>query len=397
MRRLSVPVLAGLGFLLSCASPATDSPADFTAPPANAVANACATVDQLRLQINALFPVGGTRTEANNRLSAIAKLVKKPDAANAQVQMFRLVEYMLARYYAHGLIGDQAPATQTGVLTLMNGLYCLVGLPEPNLPGSSLGEDGVVAVVGPTTPATTVVTPSAQAGVDLPGASVPTTTVIAVFRLPDSPGPLNTPLDQYPAYYEFQVSPAVTFTSDVLVGACQVDNFTPPDYTRLKLGHNLGTTGFELLPRVTPAFLDCTSIASQSGPTIDGTCCLGGSTRTFSPFGAVDTLTIMDANSQREVRGAPNAPVGPSDLPSVQIKTPTGRPVPGITVTFSIPAGNEGSLTGAVQVTDANGIAKLGGWTLGAGVLPNNVIATGTPLLGSGIDGNGQGFNATFR
>lgn len=397
MRRLSVPVLAGLGFLLSCASPATDSPADFTAPPANAVANACATVDDLRLQINALFPAGGTRNEANNRLSAIAKLVKKPDAANAQVQMFRLVEYVLARYYAHGLIGDQSTTTQTGVLTLMNGLYCLVGLPAPNLPGSSLGEDGVVAVVGPTTPATTVVTPSAQAGVDLPGASVPTTTVIAVFRLPDSPGPLNTPLDQYPAFYEFQVSPAVTFTSDVLVGACQVDNFTPPDYTRLKLGHNLGSTGFELLPRVTPAFLDCTSIASQSGPTIDGTCCLGGSTRTFSPFGAVDTLTTMAANSFQAVKGPLNGPVGPSDLPSVQIKTPTGRPVPGITVTFSIPAGHEGSLTGAVQVTDANGIAKLGGWTLGGGVLPNSVIATGTPLLGSGIDGNGVSFTATFR
>lgn len=396
MRRLPLPALAGLGFLLSCAAPAADSPADFTAPPANAVANACPTVDGLRLQINALFPVGATRTEANNRLSAISKLVKKPDVANAQLQMFRLVEYMLAQYYAHALIGDQSPATQTGVLTLMNGLYCLVGLPAPNLPGSSLGEDGVVAVVGPTTPATTVVTPSAQAGVDLPGASVPTTTVIAVFRLPDSPGPLNTPLDQYPAFYEFQVSPAVTFTQDVLVGACQVDDFTPPDFSRLKLGHNLGTTGFELLPRATPAFLDCTSIASQSSPSIDGTCCLGGSTRTFSPFGAVDTLTAMDANSLRIISGAPNGPVGASDLPSVQIKTPTGRPVPGITVTFTIPAGNEGSLTGAVQVTDANGVARLGGWTLGPGILPNSVIATGTPFPGSGIDRNGLSFTATL-
>jgi len=45
-----------------------------------------------------------------------------------------------------------------------------------------------------------------------------------------------------------------------------------------------------------------------------------------------------------------------------------GHPVAGVTVTFSVTAGR-GTVTGATQVTDANGIATVGSWTLGtAGV-----------------------------
>lgn len=83
-------------------------------------------------------------------------------------------------------------------------------------------------------------------------------------------------------------------------------------------------------------------------------------------------------------------------LPAVQIITPSGRPVPGISITFSVPAGSEGSVSGATQVTDANGIARLGGWVLGPGALPNTVIATGTPIPGSGIARNGLSFTATL-
>jgi hypothetical protein len=77
------------------------------------------------------------------------------------------------------------------------------------------------------------------------------------------------------------------------------------------------------------------------------------------------------------------------------ITTPTGRPVPGVTVTFAVPAGSQGSITGAVQVTDASGAATLGGWTLGDGSLPNTVTATATPLVpGSGFANNPALFTA---
>ena len=54
-------------------------------------------------------------------------------------------------------------------------------------------------------------------------------------------------------------------------------------------------------------------------------------------------------------------------LPSVQITDQFGNPVPGITVTFSVTGGG-GSITGAAPVTDAQGVATVGSWTLGSGL-----------------------------
>ena len=396
MRPLALPALAGLALLLSCTGDAPAGPDGLALPRGSVVANSCTTIDALRLQVNALFPAGKLNREASTWITQIQKSVKQPDLPTAQAKMLSLVDYTIKSYYAHQLIGDQGATTQATVVSFIDNLYCYVGLTSPHIPIGALGDDGVVAVIGPTTPAQTVVTPSAQAGVDLPAAAAPATTVLAVFRLPDSPNPLNTALDQYPAYYEFQVSPVVSFTQDVVVGACQLGTFAPVDYGRLKLGHNLGGTGFELLPKATPAFLDCTGLASTGDVTADGTCCLGGTTKNFSPFGAVDTLTTMDAASFRSVPGTPNTPMPANLLPAVQIITPSGRPVPGISITFTVPAGSEGSVSGATQVTDANGIARVGGWVLGPGALPNTVIATGTPIPGSGISRNGLSCTATL-
>jgi alpha-tubulin suppressor-like RCC1 family protein len=51
--------------------------------------------------------------------------------------------------------------------------------------------------------------------------------------------------------------------------------------------------------------------------------------------------------------------------PAVQLTDPSGHPVAGVMVTFSVTAGG-GSITGAIQTTDVNGIATVGGWMLGA-------------------------------
>jgi adhesin/invasin len=75
-------------------------------------------------------------------------------------------------------------------------------------------------------------------------------------------------------------------------------------------------------------------------------------------------------------------------------------PVPGVTVTFSV-AGGGGSINGASAVTDANGVATVGSWTLGtvAGanalrasfgeLAPVNFMATGVAGAPSGIFVNG--------
>jgi hypothetical protein len=82
--------------------------------------------------------------------------------------------------------------------------------------------------------------------------------------------------------------------------------------------------------------------------------------------------------------------VAVATAPAVVVKDTFNNPVPGVTVTFSVPAGS-GSITGASQVTNASGIAKVGSWTLG-NVGTDSLTAT---VTGSGIAGNPISFTAT--
>ncbi len=413
--RLTVRALAtGLICLLGCSDQPNNQPTGPQAFSGPTTFITCPNPDQSRALLRALYPTGSALTTANGQITQIYKLAGSGKLADARSVMFTLLQTLLQDYFAGTLIGGQSASTQANVLSLVNGLYCVVGLPQPNLPLGVLGDDGAAAIVFPKSPTTLVRTGTQFAGVNVPGASVPTPTLITIQRLPDEPGPLLTPLDQYPAYYEFTSSPTVAFTSDVLVGVCQVATFTPPDYSRLKVGHNVGT-GVELLARTTAPFIDCSNLTGGLGfgfnrgwrelastlflPQVAeaataSTCCLGGTTKTFSPFGAVDTLATLDPAS-KTISSLANTQVDGFKLPRVVIVTPTGRPVPGVTVTFAVPAGNQGSITGAVQVTDATGAATLGGWTLGDGSLPNTVIATATPLIpGSGFANNPALFTA---
>ena len=62
-------------------------------------------------------------------------------------------------------------------------------------------------------------------------------------------------------------------------------------------------------------------------------------------------------------------------LPSVRVATATDRPVPGVRVSFAVRSGG-GAITGAEQVTDANGVARVGSWTLGSEPGVNTLTAT---------------------
>jgi len=61
--------------------------------------------------------------------------------------------------------------------------------------------------------------------------------------------------------------------------------------------------------------------------------------------------------------------------PAAQVTDLSGHPVAGVQVVFSVTAGG-GSITGATQVTDANGIATVGSWTLGPAAGVNELQAT---------------------
>jgi hypothetical protein len=426
MRSRWLPVLTGLLLVSACSDTDTPAPTAPEIPPAQLQIGpaGCPSSLQLRVQLTQLFIQPGQILIVNLKFTGIelAVLAKKPKLA--QDLMFGLVQYILERYNRGELRGGKSTDTQAKLVALIKGLYCFVGLPEPNLSALALGPDGAAVVVQPSaTETTTVVTGTKFAGVKIPPGAVSTPTLVTITRLPDFPGPLNTVLDQYPAFYEYTSSSTAPFGTDVVVGTCQVQDFAPPDYSRLVMGHNVGT-GVELLPRAAAPFLDCTGLLSMRDPANGwfryvsrgwhsleplaarlflpekayavalGTCCLGGSSKSFSPFGAVDPITRVSAVSPTSFTGLASSTVAASLLPSVKVVTPLGRPVPGLSVTFSVPAGSEGGITGATQTTNQDGVAVLGGWTLGSGAGPDQVIASVTPLPSTTVEGNPVSFSA---
>jgi hypothetical protein len=80
--------------------------------------------------------------------------------------------------------------------------------------------------------------------------------------------------------------------------------------------------------------------------------------------------------------------------PAVRVLDEAGDPVEGYDVTFAVTAG-AGSVSGAAQTTNADGIARVGAWTLGATPGTNTLEATAGALVGSPVaftaEGTGTG------
>lgn len=92
------------------------------------------------------------------------------------------------------------------------------------------------------------------------------------------------------------------------------------------------------------------------------------------------TAVASSAASFQKVSGdAQIATVGTAVpiAPSIKLLDANGNPVAGRDVTFAVVTGG-GTVTGATKVTDANGIATVGGWTLGSVSGPNSLSATTT-------------------
>ncbi len=60
--------------------------------------------------------------------------------------------------------------------------------------------------------------------------------------------------------------------------------------------------------------------------------------------------------------------------PAVTVTTSSGKPVPNVAVTFAVKSGG-GSVLGAAQTTNAEGVATVSSWTLGPTVGPNELTA----------------------
>ena len=421
MRRFAAGIaLASVVLVGACGEQADHSSLGLRSrPPLAADLAACPSAAGVDSQITALFS-GGNQTAALSRFANIVALLDSTppgeDTATAQQHTLDLIGFTLQKYAAGTLNGGASSTTQAQVVALVNGLLCFSGLPQTFTLGD-LGTDGAFAILTPSTPDTTVTTGNRHAGVQVDSGSVTQTVLLTITRLPDSPGPLLTQLDQYPVFYEFDVTPKVPFTLPVLVGVCQASSVSPPDPSRLRIAHNIApdTMGsIEILPFAPAPFLDCSSVSLRSSnplanfamagwravssffgprPLMAAASGIGGTVKTFSPFGAVDTLAVMTPNSPT----SQSWPVGGTvpAAPSVAVKTPQGNAISGLPVNFAVTAGG-GSLTGASTTTDASGVATVGSWTLGAAPGLNTVSATATPpQVGSGVAGSPLTFSAT--
>ena len=394
------------------------APAAFTALTPREIG---ALIEQVVAQAN------NERTTALTQLHQIVALVTPPtirmgapqlshlqlvDTAQARVLAIGLIQYIKGLYDAGALIGGQSAATQAACELLFNNILALVGLP-PTFGAGSLGNDGATGFIYPTTQDTVVETGTGWAGVAVPNGSVTEPTIVTIQRLPDFPGPLLTPLDQYPIYYTFHSTAGQPFLNDVEVGVCTASNAAPPDPSRLRVAHNVGTAAV-ITPLAPASFLDCTNapLAAAStrwgfdlartgrsvgrglmavllpqplmaAPMFKATGGVGGTVREFSPFGAVDTLGTMAAVGVAEFHGKINT-AATEGRPKVRVLSPTGRPMAGITVTFAVTQGGA-TIANGVTVTDANGYAQSGIFKMGPVKACSWAFATATMPAGSGI------------
>jgi len=94
--------------------------------------------------------------------------------------------------------------------------------------------------------------------------------------------------------------------------------------------------------------------------------------------GAAQTIAANGGTTFTGIAGQPLA----GALPSVKVTDAGGHPVAGVAITFAAATGN-GTLSGASQSTDQNGVATLGGWTLDATPGTNTVTASADGVTGT--------------
>lgn len=103
------------------------------------------------------------------------------------------------------------------------------------------------------------------------------------------------------------------------------------------------------------------------------TLALAGACGSDNGTGTDNTPATVVSNSATPANAVIASPVNPA--PSVLVKNASGAPLPNVRVTFVVTAG-DGQIAGASQLTDPNGVATVGGWTLGTTVGPQTVTAT---------------------
>jgi hypothetical protein len=261
-------------------------------------------VDPLVTATLSIFPDGGVGDSAASMAGLVAEDADRGDAAGAEQAAFQLTSLTLLELSGARLRPGVTPARLDEFITQV---FTAAGLPAPPLEASSFGPEGIVAVI----PADggTFTSANLRAGLSVPAGAVAKPVLLVADRLPDASvytpgkGPLPTSLDQWPLFYQFTLTPSVTFSADAIIGFCQVTEPGDPFYVsdavqaRLQLAHPdpANPAAIELLVRVDAPFLECDGVTANA---VRGAMSalarrpgIGGRVRKFSPFGAVDPFS----------------------------------------------------------------------------------------------------------
>jgi hypothetical protein len=412
---LSLVIAVGLS-AIACSEQPTETQQDSLAPqqPSFVTAASCLSASAINTQITTLFPAGPLRQSALSQFKSIPPKTNKPTGTAARDKVFAFIGFVLNNYYAGKLIGGLLGTTQTKVLDLIAAVDCYSGVAPQTIPPGALDPDGAAAVITPTSPLTTVETGTKHAGVQVPTGAVSQPVLVTITRLPDSPGPLLTSLDQFPLFYEFSVSPNVTFNLNVLGGICLRDNVE--NASALRLAHNVGTSfgQVEILPLAAAGFLDCSTLDNigslggtgwnhfawakalllpaelHASATTLLTTAVGGTMKKFSPFGAVDPGSNPGSFTPVSLT-VTSEPVGTTVTRTVHVASQDGTLIAHVPVTFST---TTGTLAGPEPVlTDASGNASVS-WTLpsepGVFTLTATVPAIDNPPTGTSAPPGGN-------
>jgi hypothetical protein len=412
-RSVLLSVLAGVTVLAAGCS--SDDPAASPMEPAAELAPDTEASLRLRCRDNGLIVVQLARIlsakpparlyqQAIQQFALIEFALLTRKKALAQTRALALIDF-LADNRAN-LINPASPETSTRLGNVIDAILCIVGLPPT---GVELESNTGVGVVPANNPAPVIITtPEGEAGLRVPTGGAPSEdvdgnpipgVVVTVSLVDDT---LRTPLDKYGQTIDLTASQEVLWQAGgVAVAIC----VTADDavFDRLRLGHEGGVLPkfgeIEILPQAAEGDVD--QILDNCGPDEFGSLStfdrlrqlakslllprplhaaalaeksggVGGTTRKFSLFGAVDpdlALVPLPASTSGTTGQAVAQP------PSVLVRTRTvGTPIAGVEVDFDVPDGSPGTISPTTVTTNADGVAATTTWTLGEGL--NTVNAT---------------------
>jgi hypothetical protein len=137
--------------------------------------------------------------------------------------------------------------------------------------------------------------------------------------------------------------------------------------------NGIGVDTWTLGPTAGPQTLEARLVDPTSGATL--------TEATFHATATVGTAAAVKVSAGDKQSAVAGTAV--SIAPAVLVTDQAGNPIPNVTITFAV-AGGGGTIAGATQIaTGTNGVATIGGWTLGGTAGSNTLTATSAGLIGS--------------